>query len=381
MRRGIELGGRFWHATHPHAMSPGKAEGPVAMAHEGNLTARDGRWIFACPSTQRSLRSLIPFARGFVFEKGQWLGHVGALLRRERIPACIDRELFALLQEAAHSAAPIQCRLLLGEAASRDKGSWQAKVEMFQQRLLAPRRSMPILGLAGTMAADEPTVVLGEKALGVNALLARGFCVPPALAIVNFGAGGAFPAKGSTLATQIGRAFPRFGDGVFTLMVRGSPPAAQAAPGLLRSVAVTSWNELEQAAAGLAARWSDYGNSSTTGLTLLLQEHIPAVARGILCTRTPWDPNGPPVAELTFDGEAGKVVLLIEDVPAFVASGGDALSLPAKIEPGIVRQEFGHLVDQALVMQGALGSPVEIEFVLTRELMGRPVQLRPCLVV
>jgi hypothetical protein len=387
VRWGVEIDGHLVPAVALRPICPGEAEGPLAIGSD-SVDPRGEPSIFVCPSTRRSLRSLLPRALGFVFGEGQSCGHLAALLRLAQVPACIDRELFTRLRARAEATPPIRCRLRLGPPrAARTTESDRARGEAFCARLRRFPLAMAVHDLLGPgplrtgSATEGPAAELGEKALGVNALLARGHSAASALTLLHVGAMRAIPLDALTLAPLLARTFPGFGEPGRSVMVRPSLPADRSMPGALRSAPATSAAEIVQLATDATAAWHRLSGPRPEGLALLLQERIPALARGVLCTASPWERGAGAVAELTFGEGPKERVILLEDLQARLPdlAGEDIRALlPPGVEPTALSRALARLLGEALSLQDALEEPLELEFAFAPDLRCWPVQLRPC---
>lgn len=77
-------------------ISPGKTEGIVRQVSFpiDNIYLKKGeKYIFSAPNPSSGLCALIPYAKGFIFEKANILCHLAILLREQKIPAMVMKDV------------------------------------------------------------------------------------------------------------------------------------------------------------------------------------------------------------------------------------------------------------------------------------------------
>jgi hypothetical protein len=408
----IEVDGGTWVAENPREICRGECTGHIEYIpnHEGSdawlkehlghaAYRSDEKRIYICDSASMSLRPLLPHALGFIFSEGAALGHFARVLRQHRIPACIDPSLWQRARDVVLSTdTSKQGWLRCGRAIILSEGiqaRYRTQLEGYRQRLNSNHLVIPVYDVADRSVWAKGAVIdtqISEKALAVNALQVEGFPVAKALILTNLAEGGTRLDDDSSFVSLVEQSFPLFGyvPG-YTLIVRGSLYSGNgshsACAGLLTSPSVTSLNDMTRTIEVQVSRWKGAREcNNQLGLSIIIQERVATLVRGILGTGRPWDYNTEGVVtELTLNhrDDSAKDQVFLGDVEADLQNGSvrKMAKLFSKKNPMLNEdrfcETFGQLVHDGLVLRDRYSVPLDIEFVITGDSQYVFVQFRP----
>ncbi len=367
----IQIVVETWSVENPGLVSPGSCEGRVVLtgSDASEVSGLADKQIFACERPSMALAPLVPVALGFVFASGTPFSHFGRFLREHRLPACIGRDHYRKTAEAAQSGEV--CRLDCGSD-HLPMGDYP-KVRASYRRTLTKLPSM--LGHLDLCSHETPSL-WGEKATAVNALVCLRVPTPSSLLITQPWLYRE-PGNVDRIKHAIRQTFPDL-DGDQRLILRASLPQSQGSPGssAIPSLTVECASDFEPA---LARQLNSCERPQD--LVIIAQEFVPSVLRGVLYTGHPWNPV---VSDWVFDVRFGNAPasnffsLHEADNPAALEGLTEDWSAAMQNYPQTRLQgAFVRFIRDVQRLETTIGIPIDVEFVVDRQLCFQVVQFRP----
>jgi hypothetical protein len=406
MRFYLKTRDRFFETVRPRIIFQGKCEGslrcvPERDASAGPKTRRapksahiEGKRIFLCFRPHRSLRSLIPAAAGFIFKEGSNLSHLANVLRRHRVPSCIDESLWTFAKRSAGGGGRrVRAEFHCGAVArySREvQREYRAALERYHRKIESAPLRVPVFSVSGgrfVAVRREERPKLGEKALSVNALRAGGFRVPETLILYGMNRNPERGRECDGIDAALDETFPRLeSDPDFSLMIRSSlghpRNSRKDVSGWISTRSTRTRAETRERIRKNLMCWNEIASEDPRiSLTLVIQERIPAVLSGVVFTRLPWDyRSNRMICDLALGGDSdatgGKVQILLDGARCLSGPRGrEALlreltsqrrtSMPPRNDDDRIDRTLSRMLVQCALLHRSYHLPLDIEFVMT----------------
>jgi hypothetical protein len=260
------------------------------------------RWIFVCDSITMSLRPLLPYACGFLFRDGTNLSHFANILRRHHICACIDKGLWHWAFNAAHNQKnSIRAEYVCGsrkEYSEQIKASYRYHLDNYLKIIEEKPILLPVYDVKHDVFKEPDAispVTLGAKALSVNALKNAGFTVPNTLILSGISESLEPEMTHDPVWTVLQKVFAeleKHSDGIFMLRasLHTDPKSKINVSGMIKTASFQTRVEFENLYQEYVRTWAKLRSSMPgMGLSIVIQEQIPASLFGVVFTRLPWD--------------------------------------------------------------------------------------------
>jgi hypothetical protein len=338
---------------------------------------------------------------GFIFGEGSTLGHFSGILFHYQVPACIDYSLWKsareyLMASTTEKRGSFHCGKPVRPAENFQK-EYPLRLQTYRSKLNTQSLVVPVYDMDAMNRVSGGTagnLKIGEKALAINAIQAGGFPTAKAFVLTNVdqrnfqGKG----IRGNFIISIVEQMFPTFGQPQGTVLIsRGSyhleDTSHLARSGLIPSPSVTSYEGLISTISSQLDCWKALCDSNDQScLSFVLQERISTPAWGILGTGRRWDFDEEIImAELNTNKEVGNEKTLIELSDLQTGLDKKTASVTAKtlsVADQVFDQEkiqtmFSQLTNDAVRLREYYSIPLEIEFVITRNVKHVFVQFRP----
>lgn len=409
----LEIDGKIFKAESPRLIFQGRSTEVVEYLPASELNTesieilvqnsaiRNSKRIYICDHPDKKLRALIPYTVGFIFGEGSTLGHFSGILSHYQVPACIDYSLWKsareyLMASTTEKRGSFHCGKPVRPAENFQK-EYPLRLQTYRSKLNTQSLVVPVYDMDAMNRVSGGTagnLKIGEKALAINAIQAGGFPTAKAFVLTNVdqrnfqGKG----IRGNFIISIVKQMFPTFGQPQGSVLIsRGSyhleDTSHLARSGLIPSPSVTSYEGLISTISSQLDCWKALCDSNDQScLSFVLQERISTPAWGILGTGRRWDFDEEIImAELNTNKEVGNEKTLIELSDLQTGLDKKTASVTAKtlsVADQVFDQEkiqtmFSQLTNDAVRLREYYSIPLEIEFVITRNVKHVFVQFRP----
>lgn len=395
-------------ANNPKIIFPGKCEGLLEIVPRkdslgqffdpGKGDKRVGR-IFLCESPKVSLRALIPYACGFIFGSGTNLSHFANILRNHRICACIDQEFWLWASTTVENQGKDRVSAKLGcsdyrEYSPQVKGQYRDDMHNSLELIVKKNIVLPLYHLQYNAFLKPEEIcpqTLGSKALSVNALKNDGLPVPKTL-LLNGIPDDWDPQKGigqiNTILTSVFPELGRTSDSRF--IARASlcldSQSKSTTSGMIRTAEFHTCGQFAKLLQDFARIWGELRASMPSlGLTIIVQERVPASFFGVVFTRVPWDYfSDAMIFDLSFQDKrkcgGGKIQVTLdshknaspnqrrEDLSVELRQRLSSL-FPEYYNHDIFFASFSGFLNDCLELEKRYFMPLDIEFAVTGDFL------------